>query len=70
MKYKSLTSLIERLEEEGLPSSHAWLQNQLKSGRIALPKHKHANRYALTDEVIEDVIESLKKKGSYEYQKA
>ena len=69
-KFPSLTRLIERLEEDKeLPSSRGWVNKMIAEGKLVLPKFKHANRYDLTDEIIDKVIADLKKKGNYHYQK-
>lgn len=71
MKYRSLTTLISRLVKDNeLPSSRGWVNKMIASGKIVLPKQKHANRYALTDEIIEQLVTDLKKKGTYDYTKA
>lgn len=64
--------LLIRLDEAGLPSSRGWLLNMLKSGKIVLPRVKYttAVRYDLTEDVIAQLIEDLKKKGSYIYKEA
>lgn len=66
---KGVKELMERLDEAGLPSSRSWLLNMIRSKQIVLPTFKHTQkvRYNLTDEVIDQVIADLKKKGSYHY---
>lgn len=66
----AIKDLLKRLEEENLPSSRQWLANMISSGKIVLPTYKHTDRtphYNLTPEIIEEIVDDLKKKGEYIY---
>ena len=72
-KYNSLTRLAEKLVEEDLvhgnvQSGRTWIHRMIKKGKLTLPKFAFSGRYALTKEVIDEAIDSLKSKGEYHYE--
>ena len=70
-KYYGLNKLLVRLKEEGLPHTQVWLWKMQRNGRLSLPKVLHApKRYALTEGIIEDVIEGLKTQGEYHFERS
>ena len=69
MKYYSVTKLCERLSEEGLPSTRVWIYKMMKKGKLNLPKFPFSQRYALTESIIDECVQWLKREGYYRYDK-
>jgi len=65
-KYYGIRRLSERLADEGLPSTRIWIYKMIKKGKLTLPKHAFSNsRYAFTEDIISDIVNSLKTKGEW-----